>query len=125
VGIAIHELGGKILVSGVKSGSSADKAGIKGGDRVVSVGGHAVGKKNVAHVQALISGTPGSRIQVEVTRGSVFWGVPTQIKHDLTRQLPGMSAIQKVGKSQTKPGGFTPAADLRERERERERERHT
>ena len=45
--------------------------------------------KSVAELQARISGTPGSVVSLLITRASAFWGVPTEIKVDLTRELPG------------------------------------
>jgi hypothetical protein len=48
-----------------------------------------VQNKSVAELQARISGTPGSVVSLLVTRASAFWGVPTEIKVDLTRELPG------------------------------------
>ena len=68
---------------------SADKAGIKVSDHIVSIQGQTVQNKSVAELQALISGTPGSVVSLLVTRSSTFWGIPTEIKVDLTRELPG------------------------------------
>ena len=69
--------------------SSAEKAGIKVSDRILSIDGHTVQNKSVIELQALISGTPGSVVPLVCTRASIFWGVPTEIKVDLTRELPG------------------------------------
>ena len=68
---------------------SAEKAGIKVSDRILSIDGHTVQNKSVVELQALISGTPGSVVPLICIRASVFWGVPTEIKVDLTRELPG------------------------------------
>jgi|LauGreDrversion4_1035100.scaffolds.fasta_scaffold355816_2 hypothetical protein len=71
---------------------SADKAGIKVSDRIVSIEGQTVQNKSVSELQARISGTPGSVVTLLVTRASAFWGVPTEIKVDLTRELSGACA---------------------------------
>jgi hypothetical protein len=55
----------------------------------VSIEGQTVQNQSVAELQARISGTPGSVVSLLVTRASAFWGVPTEIKVDLTRELPG------------------------------------
>jgi C-terminal processing protease CtpA/Prc len=89
VGIAIKLQGGKIVVTGVRQGSSAERGGIKIADHIISVDGQAVDKKRVSEVQELICGTEGSVLKMHATRASVFWGVPTQIKVDLIRELPG------------------------------------
>ena len=67
---AFGEEGEGVLLSGVTSGSPADKAGIAGGDAIVQIGTLQVG--NLQDMQtALESHRPGDTIKVTVRRGTL------------------------------------------------------
>lgn len=68
IGASIQELDGNILIPAVVEGSPAEKAGVKGQDRIVAVDGKAIAGMKSDAVVKLIRGPVGSRVSVRVLR---------------------------------------------------------
>ncbi|MER5967819.1 S41 family peptidase [Streptomyces sp. NPDC002057] len=66
---------GRVRVTRVQRGGPAERAGIRTGDRLVSVDGRPVDTLSVSEVVALLrgDGVPGSAVALEVERGRAAW----------------------------------------------------
>jgi carboxyl-terminal processing protease len=60
---------GPVQVAGVRPRSSAERAGVQGGDTVVAVGGRPVAGWEPSQVATALRGRPGTRVELVVTRG--------------------------------------------------------
>lgn len=71
---------GRVRVTRVQAGGPAERAGLRAGDRLVSVDGRPVGGLSVSEVVALLrgDGVPGSAVALRVERGRAAW---TQTLH--------------------------------------------
>ncbi|WP_055599341.1 S41 family peptidase [Streptomyces aureus] len=67
--------GGRVRVTRVQSGGPAERAGLRAGDRLVSVDGRPVDGLSVSEVVALLrgDGVPGSSVALRVERGRAAW----------------------------------------------------
>ncbi|MFE1550409.1 S41 family peptidase [Streptomyces sp. NPDC058718] len=67
--------GGGVKVTRVQPGGPAERAGIRAGDRLVSVNGRPVGALSVSEVVSLLrgDGVPGSAVALRVERGRAAW----------------------------------------------------
>ncbi|MEU2239253.1 S41 family peptidase [Streptomyces sp. NPDC018338] len=67
--------GGGVKVTRVQSGGPAERAGLRAGDRLVSVDGRPVGALSVSEVVSLLrgDGVPGSAVVLRVERGRAVW----------------------------------------------------
>ncbi|REE98502.1 S41 family peptidase [Thermomonospora umbrina] len=68
--LGTDEGGGPIRVASVQPGSAAERAGVRVGDVITSVGGRAVGGWGVGAVAAALRGRSGSGVELRVGRGS-------------------------------------------------------
>ncbi|MFE2556818.1 S41 family peptidase [Streptomyces sp. NPDC059352] len=71
---------GRVRVTRVQAGGPAERAGLRAGDRLVSVDGRPVGGLSVSEAVALLrgDGVPGSAVALRVERGGATW---TQTLH--------------------------------------------
>jgi carboxyl-terminal processing protease len=69
VGISLHEVGGKMVVSSPIEGGPADKAGVDAGDIIVKVDGKSVVGMKIDDVVKRVSGTVGSVVVLTMDRG--------------------------------------------------------
>lgn len=71
---------GRVRVTRVQAGGPAERAGLRAGDRLVSVDGRPVGGLSVSEVVALLrgDGVPGSAVALRIERGRTAW---TQTLH--------------------------------------------
>lgn len=68
VGALIHQKGDSIYVAEPYEGFPAQKAGIKAGDRYVSINGESVAGKKVSDVSEKLRGQAGTTVEVELER---------------------------------------------------------
>ncbi|MFB7354746.1 S41 family peptidase [Streptomyces gardneri] len=66
---------GRVKVTRVQAGGPAERAGLRAGDRLVSVDGRPVGGLSVSEVVSLLrgDGVPGSAVALRVERGRSAW----------------------------------------------------
>jgi len=70
VGLQIERRDGALEVSGIASGSPADRAGFERGDKIIAVDGHPVRARDVISVSRMLEGPPGSRVRITIRRES-------------------------------------------------------
>jgi carboxyl-terminal processing protease len=68
IGAAISKRFGYAAVISVVPGGPADKAGIQGSDIFEAIEGHSTREMSLAEIRALLSGQPGSNVNVSVVR---------------------------------------------------------
>ncbi len=68
IGVRIARIGGEVFVVSLIDGAEASKAGLRVGDRIVSVDGHSLEGKDLDEVKTFIKGPPGSRVKLRVHR---------------------------------------------------------
>ncbi|MCJ1677049.1 S41 family peptidase [Streptomyces sp. APSN-46.1] len=93
--------GGRIEVERVQPGSPAARAGLRTGDRLLSVDGHGVTGLAVADVVALLRGAAGTPVVLRLSRdGADFTETVRreQLRHEpvTVRELPGGITVIKV-----------------------------
>lgn len=76
VGVMLQERRGGVIVAGVMGDSGAARAGLRRGDRIISVDGHAVSDIEGAH--ARIPGKPGTSARIVVDRGGAKLSLDVQ-----------------------------------------------
>ncbi|GAA2423822.1 S41 family peptidase [Actinomadura vinacea] len=59
---------GRVLVAGVRPGSAAERAGVRGGDSIVAVDGRRAEGWDVSRVSGALRGRPGTRVELTVLR---------------------------------------------------------
>ncbi len=69
IGVTIEQRGEYIVVVSPISGSGAEVAGVKAGDKIISVGEEIVIGKSVEYIRALIVGDVGTEVTIGVLRG--------------------------------------------------------
>ncbi|MET9435261.1 S41 family peptidase [Streptomyces sp. NPDC006551] len=78
VGLSARKAGeGRVEISRVRAGGPAARAGLRPGDRLVTVDGRSVGSLSVSEVVSLLrgDGVPGSAVVLGVERGRTAWTV--------------------------------------------------
>jgi carboxyl-terminal processing protease len=74
VGLALTRRGGGLSVVAAREGAPAQAAGIRSGDRIVTIGGEAVGAMATDAALRRLHGRPGSRLELTVIRSG--WTEP-------------------------------------------------
>ncbi len=72
IGLNIENIGDSLVVTELLEGQAAAKAGIKIGDRIIQVAGVPTDHRKSEDISPLISGTPGSFVQIDVHRCGVI-----------------------------------------------------
>ena len=70
IGVKLVEEKGAVYIQDVIGGSPAEQAGIRAGDKIVSVDGRSVAGKTFAETQSEILGEEGSSVSIGITRSS-------------------------------------------------------
>jgi len=104
--ITLKELGAAngVVIMGVEPGSPAEKAGLKGGDVITSVNGHAVKTGNDL-VNPIAQATIGSKVKIDYVRDRQAKET-TAIVEDRTRVFPGATAKQNDSQNDNQPAEF-------------------
>ena len=68
VGLELGARGGQIVVIAPVEGSAAARAGVLAGDVIVTVDGKSLDGRSVFDVEEMLTGTPGTRVSLEVRR---------------------------------------------------------
>ena len=68
IGVRIARIGEEVFVVSLIEGAEASKAGLRVGDRIVSVDGHALDGKDLDEVKTFIKGPPNSKVTLRVRR---------------------------------------------------------
>ena len=68
IGVDILQSKGKVIISGVHEGFSAQRAGIKSGDVFAEVNGQNVENKTSSEISKLVKGKPGTPLTIKVKR---------------------------------------------------------
>jgi serine protease Do len=104
--ITLKELGAAngVVIMGVEPGSPAEKAGLKGGDVITSVNGHAVKTGNDL-VNPIAQAPIGSKVKIDYVRDRQAKET-SAIVEDRTRVFPGASAKQSDSQNDNQPAEF-------------------
>ena len=87
VGIEVGEIDGEIRVITPIAGSPAARAGIRSGDSIIAVDGHAVEPGNLQATVKRMRGRPGSKISITVLREA------EAIIHDMRREMVRVASV--------------------------------
>lgn len=68
IGISMAKFGGNIYVTSVLEGYPAWKVGVRTGDRIDRINNRPLRGKTLDEIRALIKGSPGSRLSMEISR---------------------------------------------------------
>ena len=73
IGVAVNYIEQGIQISEIYKDFSADKAGLKVGDIIISVDNQSIKNRKVEELSMLLKGTPNSKLSIEVNRqGEIF-----------------------------------------------------
>ena len=87
IGVSVYYLDAGIQINKIFKGFSADKAGLKGGDIIVSVDGQSVKNMERDQLSMYLKGTPNSQFSVEVLRQNEI------ITKEITRDKVVINAV--------------------------------
>ena len=104
IGVYIKEENGSIIVISPIEGSPAYKAGIKSGDKLVSVDGKNIKGMNIQEVVDLIKGKVGTTVKIGINRNQK--NIIFNIKRTMIRKNPIESKILKDNIGYIKIGQF-------------------
>lgn len=68
IGATVHDIDGQIIVTDVYNDFAAQKAGIKVGDKIISIAGQTVTKENMVEVAQLLKGQLNQELEIVVLR---------------------------------------------------------
>jgi carboxyl-terminal processing protease len=73
IGVAVNYIEQGIQISEIYKDFSADKAGLKAGDIIISVDNQSIKNRKIEELSMLLKGTPNSKLSIEVNRqGNIF-----------------------------------------------------
>lgn len=73
IGATIRKHQDHLLIAQPYQGFAADKAGLRAGDRILSVDGQSISGKNTSEVSTILKGAPGTEVNLEIERaGETF-----------------------------------------------------
>ncbi|MEW2635033.1 S41 family peptidase [Streptomyces sp. NPDC048389] len=73
VGLGTRRAGGRVEIAGVQRDSPAERAGIRVGDRLLSIDGKEAARRPVTEVVALLRGGSGTEVVLELERDGRRW----------------------------------------------------
>ena len=82
IGALIRNTGEYVIITDPYKGFPADKAGLKAGDKIVSIDGVKVKGKNSSDVSELLKGQPNTKIVLQINRP----GVKKELEKEITRE---------------------------------------
>jgi carboxyl-terminal processing protease len=82
VGISIDTRDGWPVVTHVRVGTPAERAGLTIGDRIVEIGGQSLHHASPAEAVAALRGSPGTRFSLVVERGATTARIPLRLERD-------------------------------------------
>lgn len=91
IGVTIGIKDSAIIVTDVLEGYSAQKEGIRKGDKFIEIEGTPVDGKNAGDIRALVKGTPGTKVNIKVERGG------KEIDFTLTREEINLKNVTYKG----------------------------
>ncbi|MDR1740036.1 MAG: S41 family peptidase, partial [Bacteroidales bacterium] len=71
IGSTVHYRNGNVYISDPYKGFPADEAGLKPGDKIISINGESTKGRNVEDVSALLKGQAGTTLEMEIERKDV------------------------------------------------------
>lgn len=82
VGMSLDLRDGWLVVTYVRVGTPAEKAGITIGDRLVEINGQAMRNWSPGEARAAIRGAPGTHLALAIARGSALSRIPLKLERD-------------------------------------------
>lgn len=89
VGLNIENIGEDIVVTELLEGQAAAKAGIKIGDKIIQVAGISAAHRKVEDISPLISGAPGTFVQLDIQRS----GLSSSKHFEILREEVKMNSV--------------------------------
>ena len=93
LGMSLARVPGAVVVAAVVPGSPADDAGLRPGDRIVSIDGRAIRAEPAAVVEAMVAGPEGSRVRIAWRTG----GRPHQADVERALVPPQTVTAERLG----------------------------
>src|SRR6202034_2354388 len=87
IGVEVEERREQLIVLAPIEGSPADRAGVRPGDAIVSIDGHAPGAEPLDKLVKRLRGAPGSHVKVGVRRGAAL------VSFDLVREIVHVQSV--------------------------------
>lgn len=111
IGASVREMGDRVIITEPYEGSPAIKAGIKGGDVIVSIDGVNVKGKNSDEISKLMKGQSGTTVKLLIDRP----GAPTKMEFNVVREEIKVKDVPYFGMVDKQTGyikltGFTQTA---------------
>lgn len=100
VGLNVGRRGGKITVISPIEGASGYKQGVRAGDVILKIDGHATDDLSMSDVRNLLRGEPGTTVDITVARE----GVPEPIAFTLTREQVQLENVTYSGYLEAETG---------------------
>lgn len=91
IGVSIGIKDSAVIVTDVLEGYSAQKEGIRKGDKFLEIEGISVNGKNPGDIRALVKGQPGTKVNVKIERGG------KQLDFTLTREEINLKNVTYKG----------------------------
>lgn len=109
IGSTIRKVGDRVLIIQPYKNYPADKAGLKAGDRILTIDGTGMNGKSTDEVSRLLKGSPGTEVEIEIERDG------EQMTKTLKREEIKMNSVPYYGMVDDKIGyiilsSFTPTA---------------
>lgn len=68
IGASIRLHNGEVILTTPYEGFAADKAGIKAGDKIISINGEKVNNRSIEEVSQILKGAPGTTVEMKISR---------------------------------------------------------
>ncbi len=91
VGIVIGLKDSAIVVTEILEGYSAQKEGLRKGDRIIEIDGTLLDGKKMGDIRALVKGTPGTKVQMKINRSG------NELDFSLTREEINLKNVTYKG----------------------------
>ncbi len=93
IGIHIGMVGGRLTVISPIEGTPAERAGMRGGDRIAEIEGESTEGYNTSDAVKLLRGKPGTKVNIGIDRPGVSELIPIEI----TRAVINIKAVPYAG----------------------------